>query len=201
MIPDQRQGASSGGISGSAVETSRADVSRVLRGERRPSRALLTYYLIQSIVTGPALIVLLPLRWFRYHTLRYSFDDQGVTMRWGILFRREISLTYARLQDIHLVSNVVERWLGLGRVQLQTASGQAGAEMVIEGLPDYEHVRNELYRRMRGARGQVATPHVAQHPQLAIPDSAPLDELTAALRDAAAELRLLREQLSAEAKQ
>jgi putative membrane protein len=46
-------------------------------------------------------------------------------MRWGILFRREISLTYARIQDIQLSSNLVERWLGLAKIQLQTASGSS----------------------------------------------------------------------------
>jgi putative membrane protein len=58
-------------------------------------------------------------------------------MRWAYLFRREVSLTYARIQDLHLVSNVIERWLGLGRIQVQTASGSAEAEMTIEGLQDY----------------------------------------------------------------
>jgi Bacterial PH domain len=138
-----------------------------LLGTRRPTRALLKYYILQSIATGPGLVVMLPLRYFRYHTLRYTFDDEGVTVRWGILFRREISLTYARIQDIHLVSNIFERWFGLGRVQVQTASGQAGAEMTIEGLPDFEAVRDVLYRRMRGARGQ-AVPSEAWHGDAAI---------------------------------
>ena len=37
-------------------------------------------------------------------------------MSWGILFRREVIIQFARIQDIHLRSNVVERWLGLGRI-------------------------------------------------------------------------------------
>jgi putative membrane protein len=125
-----------------------------LLGTRRPVPALLRYYLLQSLATGPGLLFLIPLGIFRYRTLRYEFDAEGMTARWGILFRREISLTYARIQDIHLVSNVVERWLGLGRIQIQTASGQSGAEMTIEGLPDFERLRDELYLRMRGARGE-----------------------------------------------
>lgn len=171
-----------------------------LLGTRRPSSALLRYYLLQSIAAGPGLILLIPLRIFRYRTLRYEFDAEGMTARWGVLFRREISLTYARIQDIHLVSNIVERWLGLGRVEIQTASGQAGAEMTIEGLPDFEYVRDQLYRRMRGARGEGrqggdasrAVPGDAR--QIASPAMAPSDvqHAAAALRDAVEELRAIR---------
>ena len=82
----------------------------------RPAPALMTYYLLSSLLLGPLFFIpLIPL-YFRYHTLRYSFDSEGISMRWGILFRREINLTYARIQDIHLRSNLVQRWLGLARV-------------------------------------------------------------------------------------
>lgn len=71
-------------------------------------------------------------------------------MRWGVLFRREIHLTSARIQDIHLSSNVVERWLGLARIEIQTASGSAKAEMTIHGVRESEELRDFLYSRMRG---------------------------------------------------
>jgi membrane protein YdbS with pleckstrin-like domain len=169
----------------------------LLRGVRRPVPALLTYYVLLSIAAGPGIDIALPLRIFRFRTLQYEFDDQGVTMRWGILFRREISLTYARIQDIHLVSNVVERWLGLGRVQLQTASGQAAAEMTIEGLPDFERLRDELYQRMRGAKqpsSPAATPPV--HAAVAQSTNDGLGDVTGALREAVDELRAIRALLS-----
>lgn len=84
--------------------------------ERRPDQSLLVYYLLASLLLGPFFFVLLIPLFFRYHTLRYIFDEQGISMSWGILFRREISLTYARIQDIHLSSNIVERWLGIAKV-------------------------------------------------------------------------------------
>jgi membrane protein YdbS with pleckstrin-like domain len=169
---------------------------RAFLGERRPERALMTYYALQSLLAGPGLIFLLPYLWFRYHTLRYTFDEQGVTVRWGILFRKEISLTYARIQDIHLVSNVVERWLGLGRVQIQTASGQSGAELTVEGFADYEAVRDELYVRMRGARGVSATSSLpAAAGVAALAHGTGGDDVVMALNEAVAELRALREEL------
>lgn len=127
-----------------------------MRSLKRPDSALLVYYALGSLLLGPFFFFALIPLYFRYHTLRYEFDDEGVSMRWGILFRREIHLTFARIQDIHLTSNVVERWLGLGRVLVQTASGSSKAEMTIEGLKDFEAVRDFLYSRMRGMRQEAA---------------------------------------------
>ncbi len=46
--------------------------------------------------------------------------------------------------------NVIERWLGIGTVDIQTASGSSTAELKLEGMTDYSAVRDFLYRRMRG---------------------------------------------------
>lgn len=130
-----------------------------------PDPSLFRYYLITSFVLGPFFFFpLIPL-YFRYHTLRYHFDDEGITMRWGILFRREISLTYARVQDIHLSSNILERWLGLAKIQIQTASGSSSAELTVEGVKEFELVRDYLYSRMRGIRGSRDSAPAAPPPE------------------------------------
>jgi putative membrane protein len=121
-----------------------------IRVLERPHPALWTYYIIRAILTGPGLVIALPYLYFRYHTLRYRFDEEGIHMKVGILFRRETNLTYARIQDIHLRSGLLQRWLGLANVQIQTASGSAGPELVIEGFKEYEAIRDFLYTRMRG---------------------------------------------------
>ena len=92
-------------------------------GLRRPHKNLLLYYFLHSLLLGPAFLILFVPRLFKYRSLRYHLDDAGLAAEWGVLFRREISLSYSRIQDIHLASNVVERWLGLARIQVQTASG------------------------------------------------------------------------------
>jgi hypothetical protein len=158
----------------------------------RPDPKLLTYYLLTSFLAGPGFPFLMAFLYFRFHTLRYDVDDEGLTMRWGILFRREVSLTYARIQDIHLTSNVVERYLGLAKVQLQTASSSAQAEMNIEGLPFFEPMRDFLYARMRGAREEHPQPAQAAGGSAG---AAPPDALAAALREVAAEVRALRAEL------
>ena len=100
-------------------------------------------YLAWGIPTRPhGIPFVFLLLYFKYHTLKYAFDDKGVSMSWGILFHREIYLTYRRIQDIHVTRNIFHRWLGLAAVSVQTASGSAGAEMTIEGIRNPEALRD-----------------------------------------------------------
>jgi uncharacterized membrane protein YdbT with pleckstrin-like domain len=161
----------------------------------RPAPNLFTYYLLSSFALGPLFFILLIPLYFRYHTLRYRFDEEGISMRWGILFRREINLTYARIQDIHLRSNFVERWLNLARIEVQTASGSSGAEMTLEGLLEFEAIRDYLYTRMRGSRNLPGAATRAPASSAAV-DAKALQDLALTLREVAAELRSLREALA-----
>ena len=119
----------------------------------RPDSSLLKYYVLISLLTGPGFMVMFWPLLFKYETLRYRFDDDGMSMSWGVLFRHEVNLTYRRIQDIHVTRNLLQRWLGLATVSIQTASGSASPEMSIEGILEPEKLRDFLYSRMRGARG------------------------------------------------
>jgi uncharacterized membrane protein YdbT with pleckstrin-like domain len=165
-----------------------AELARVLRIER-PQPNLMAYYALTSLLAGPFFFVPLVYLYFRYHTMRYRFDADGVKMSWGILFRREVSLTYARVQDIHLTSNLVERWLGLAEVKLSTASGSASAEMTIEGLREFELVRDFLYAKMRGGHEKQPAPRA---PTSRGEADGSLEIVTAALRQVSEDLRAVR---------
>jgi uncharacterized membrane protein YdbT with pleckstrin-like domain len=127
-----------------------------IRSIERPHASLMTLYVLQALCALIAFpVVIVPL-YFRYHTLRYRFDSDGISASWGILFRREVHLTYERIQDIHVSRNVFERWLGIGKVMIQTASGSSSAELSLEGMEHYDKVRDWLYARMRGVKPAVA---------------------------------------------
>jgi len=157
------------------------------RSITRPDPALLRYYIVTTAaatlcVLPLTLIALLP-SLFKYHTLRYRFDDEGVSMAWGVLFRREINLTYRRIQDIHVTRNLFQRWMGLATVAIQTASGRAAAEMSIEGILEVDRLRDFLYSKMRGARGEE---------QEDAGEAEPADEALRLLREIRDELAALR---------
>lgn len=157
-----------------------------VRKIQRPHARLLRYYVLTSLIFGPLFPIVFIPRYFRYHTLRYDFGEEGISMRWGILFRREVHLTYPRIQDIHLRSNIVERWLGLARVLIQTASGSSGAEMTIEGVLEFEELRDYIYERMREAGGAVKTGATTR----AAPGDS--EDLATVLHQVAGELRQIR---------
>ena len=161
----------------------------------RPHPSLWTYYWVSLLALPPLLPILILPVWFRYHTMRYTFTDEGISMSWGILFRREIIVNYARIQDIHLRSNLIERWLGLSRVLVQTASGNSGAELTLEGLKEFEAVRDFLYSRMRGVKDHGRSSEAVAHAAATAGDA----DLVAALREVAPELRETRLALGARA--
>jgi putative membrane protein len=169
------------------------EFQRVLTLER-PHEKLWTYYLLCCVLLGPLFFVLVIPQYFRYHTMRYRFDEQGVRMSWGILFRREVSLAYARIQDIHLNSNLIERWLGLAKIQISTASGSSSAEMTIEGFLEYELVRDFLYAKMRGSHHPTDSTATGSAAATAAPAIAPadVDSVVAALQQVSDDLRAVR---------
>jgi len=172
------------------------DEAEILAIER-PDSKLMQYYFLCCLITGPLFFILIIPSYFRYYTMRYRFDHEGISMRWGILFRREVLLNYSRIQDIHLVSNLIERWLGLARIQIQTASGNATPEMTIEGLRQFETIRDFLYSRMRGMKERAAGRQATGSMQ--VPDASPATvgadaatELVQVLGAVAQELKSLR---------
>ncbi len=146
-------------------------------GEFRPDPALKTYFIVLSILTLPGVFIALPMLMARYHTLRYRLDDHGVSMKVGLLFRKESNLTYRRIQDVHVTRGLLQRWFGLSSVAVQTASGSSTAEVTLEGVRDADALRDFLYDRMRGARddGGAETSGASA--------SAPADEALVLLRE------------------
>jgi uncharacterized membrane protein YdbT with pleckstrin-like domain len=121
-----------------------------VRALTRPADRLLWLYMIRSLALGPLFPLMALLLYFKFKTLTYRFDDEGVTVSWGILVRQESLTGYVKIQDIHVHRGFVERWMGLATVQVQTAGGGTHGEVLLEGLEDHDAVRDFLYRRMRG---------------------------------------------------
>lgn len=131
----------------------------------RPDERLMKYYVIVSILTLLAFPITLTALWIKYRTMRFRFDAEGVWRAQGLLWRREVNVAYRRIQDIQLTSGLLQRWMGLATVSIQTAAGSATPEVTIEGVLEAEALRDFLYTKMRGVRdhahGGAAPPHAA----------------------------------------
>ena len=112
----------------------------------------MTYYVVIALLSFLAFPITLVALYIKYRTLRYRFDNEGVWRRQGLLWRREVNVAYRRIQDIHLTNGLIQRWLGLATVSIQTAAGAATPEVTIEGVLEAEALRDFLYTKMRGVR-------------------------------------------------
>jgi uncharacterized protein len=131
----------------------------------RPDERLMKYYVVVALLTLVAFPITLIALWIQYRTMRFRFDDEGVWRAQGFLWRREVNVAYRRIQDIHLTSGLLQRWMGLATVSIQTAAGAANPEVTIEGVLEAEALRDFLYTKMRGVRdhahGGAVPPHAA----------------------------------------
>ena len=159
----------------------------------RPHERLMTYYFWVAVLSLVAFPITLTVLYVKYRTLRYRFDDEGVWRRQGLLWRSEVNVAYRRIQDIHLTNGLLQRWLGLATVSIQTAAGAASPEVTIEGVLEAEALRDFLYTKMRGVRdGARPAPPAAALPTSATP---PGDEALALLIDIRDGLRRLEDRL------
>jgi putative membrane protein len=160
----------------------------------RPDQRLLKYYVIVSLLTFLAFPVTMVALYIKFRTLRYRFDDEGVWRRQGLLWRREVNVAYRRIQDIHLTNGLIQRWLGLATVSIQTAAGSATPEVTIEGVLEAEALRDYLYTKMRGVRD--GSSRAASHGDTGSQEiAATPDETLALLTDIRDSLRRLDERL------
>ncbi len=156
----------------------------------RPHKDMLKLYVIYSLTSLVFFPVVMIPMYFHYYTLRYKFDNEGISIAYGIFWRRESYVTYSRIQDIHVTRNIFERWFGLGTVAIQTASGSANSEETISGMKEFEQIRNFLYARMRGIHSPQKTSQVS-----AVQANTASEEELALLTDIRDEIRATRQAL------
>ena len=162
----------------------------------RPHERLMTYYVIVAVLTLLAFPITVTVLYIRYRTLRYRFDDEGVWRRQGLLWRREVNVSYRRIQDIHLTNGIIQRWLGLATVSIQTAAGSATPQVTIDGVLEAEALRDYLYTKMRGVRDAIQGAEPTTHGQeRTAPNVEGGDETLALLGDIRDSLRRLEERL------
>jgi putative membrane protein len=166
----------------------------------RPHERLMTYYVIVALLTFVAFPVTLVALYIKFRTLEYRFDDEGVWRRQGLLWRREVNIAYRRIQDIHLTNGLIQRWLGLATVSIQTAAGSATPEITIEGVLEADALRDYLYTKMRGVRdaargAETAVEGVGRPEGRPLHSSASTDDTLALLTDIRDSLRRLEDRL------
>ena len=70
----------------------------------------------------------------RYRHMGYRTDENGFTIRRGVLWRGTTSIPKARVQHTDVVQGPIQRRFGLGKLVIHTA-GTQDASVSLSGLP------------------------------------------------------------------
>ena len=92
-----------------------------------------------------------------YNSISYEFGDQEIIVRKGIITKVENVVPYRMVTNVSLKRGVLDRWLGLGTLDIHTAgfSQQTTPEAKLSGLVDHEKIHQELTTALRRFRGEA----------------------------------------------
>jgi len=85
-----------------------------------------------------------------YLSYRYRLGEDELVIRQGIVTRNERHVPYGRIQNIDLVQNLLQRWLGVAEARFETAGGEEPeAVMRVLSLAELASVRECVFREAR----------------------------------------------------
>lgn len=92
-----------------------------------------------------------------YLTYRYIYAPDELVVRWGLFFKNERHIPYARIQNIDARRNLVHSLFGVYSVAIETGAG-AGAEASLEVLPEsaLNEMRRHVFAKRDAARAEGA---------------------------------------------
>ena len=112
-------------------------------GEKDNGTLILTYGTLAWIVLS--ILTLFFSKWW-IDNLSYVIKDNNITIYRGIFTKVEQNIPDRKVTDFILHRDLLDRFLGLGSIKVQTAggSGQMGYEGILSGIQDYEEVHKNL---------------------------------------------------------
>jgi putative membrane protein len=95
-------------------------------------------------------------QWLRWRYTIYSLTDRRIIFQTGILSRFSESIALDRIQDIRVKQPVIQRMIGLGDIEIESA-GRDGAE-VLHFIPAPQDLANALNQAIEDHRAAITVP-------------------------------------------
>jgi membrane protein YdbS with pleckstrin-like domain len=135
-----------------------------------------------------------------YELRYYAVTDRSLRVRQGALIVKELTLTYANVQNLRVVQGPLMKLFGLWDLHVETAGGGASEKgvsdgshtAVLAGIENAHAVRDLVLgylKALGAAAGTGLGDPDERHPRTSIRASAAVAEALRTLRDAAAALR------------
>ena len=131
------------------------------------------WWLIAMLLSGPY-----------YRSLCYEVQDDEVVVNAGIWTKSVKHVPYRTVTNMQVKRDVVDRWLGIGTLNIQTAgmSGQTGAEERLVGLSNVQEVYELVAEELRRFRGGMAPTQADVEVEPAVVPQGSLGEILAEVR-------------------
>jgi uncharacterized membrane protein YdbT with pleckstrin-like domain len=86
-----------------------------------------------------------------FRTADYRLGDDDIEYRRGVFFRQKTTVPYNRITNVDAAQGPVQRLLDAGKVSVHTAGygGQMGAELTIDGVADFEDIKDQILAKVR----------------------------------------------------
>lgn len=84
-------------------------------------------------------------------TADYRLTGDELEYRRGVFFQQKTTVPYNRITNVNAAQGPLQRLVGAGSVGVHTAGygAQAGAELTIGGVGDYEEIKDQILDRVR----------------------------------------------------
>lgn len=119
-----------------------------------------TIWLAAGILVAVGFAITLPFTYFaqrlNYEMRWYIVTDRSLRIRSGIVWVKELTMTFANIQEIRVAANPLQRLLGLADLEVHSAGGSSGPHGSsgshvgkFEGLDNANAIRDVLIERVR----------------------------------------------------
>jgi putative membrane protein len=104
------------------------------------------------------MIIGIPISYLWIKNLSYVIEDERVKIYKGIITKMQQNIPFRMVTDFMLHRSLYDRFLGIGRIMIQTAGqshSASGYEGSVTGLTNWEEIYNELRERLREVKSDT----------------------------------------------
>jgi hypothetical protein len=109
-------------------------------------------------VVAVAIVLLTFFVWYNRafeRSAAYRLTPEEIQYRRGVWIKKQSEVPFKRVTNVTTSEGPIQRWLGAGSVEIHTAghSAQSGAEMKVQGVEDFEDIKEQVMNEVREHRG------------------------------------------------
>jgi putative membrane protein len=118
-----------------------------------------------AILIVLALVVIGITSFIYYKRFLWEITETNILIRSGLIFKKQVQISFLRVQSIDFNAGIVERILGIVRLKIETAGGASNRGVMIPALKlnEAEALRAEVFSRKR-CMSQTTAPTVPTAP-------------------------------------